>query len=168
MSGPMTHYTETQKDGWFLIKARPAPMATGPALAALFGAVVAATVLTVVVSDPGRHINIAGAIWFISAIGLGFLFAKWAVAADRRKRNIPTGDFGVQRGAVWLPNGTNLFITGQFTVNRRNTNHPGVMATAHYVALDYEGKSYVLAGGLTDAQSMAVSHEVYRRLNGEP
>ncbi|MEP6755723.1 MAG: hypothetical protein ABJA67_09500, partial [Chthonomonadales bacterium] len=89
-------------------------------------------------------------------------------ATDRRKRNIPTGDFGVQRGAVWLPGGKTLFITGQFAVNRNNTNHVGVMATAHFVSLDYEGKSYVLAGGMSDAQSMSVYNEVYRRLNGEP
>lgn len=168
MSRSITHFEETQKDDWYLISVTPPPMATGPALAALFGAVVLATVLTAIVSDPSRHINIAGAIWFISVIGLGFLFAKWAVAADRRKRNIPTGDFGVQRGAVWLPDGKTVFVKGQFSVNRRNTNVPGVMGTAHYVALDYEGKSYVLAGGMTDAQSLAVYNEVYRRLNGEP
>jgi len=145
-------------------------MATGPALLALIGAAVLATIITAVVSDPSRHINEAGAIWFVLVIVLGFLAAKWAVATDRRKRNIPHGgtSFGVQRGAVSLPGGKTLFITGRFAVNRRNTNVAGVMGIAHYVDLDYEGKSYILAGGMTDAQSMSVYNEVYRRLNGEP
>lgn len=169
MSAPVSYYEETQNDGWYVIRARPAPMATGPALAALFGAVVAATVLTGVISDPSRNINLAGAIWFVLVIGLGFVAARWALASDRRKRNIPEGgSFGVQRGAVSLPNGKTIFVTGQFAINRRNTGASGSMGIAHHVDLDYEGKAYTLAGGLTDAQSMSVYHEVFRRINGNP
>jgi hypothetical protein len=106
-------------------------------------------------------------IWLVTTVALSPL--TWPIfrKAYWKKRNIQGGPFAVKLGAVRLANGQHVSILDHFSVQRRNTKISGVSDIAYYVDLDVAGQNYVLAGGMTDNQSMAVYHQVNRRINGE-
>lgn len=71
-------------------------------------------------------------------------------------------------GGVLLPNERLLPITGQYVLSHRNDAPVRSGSQAHRVDLDLDRVSYTLAGGMSDAQSMSLYHEVGRRLRGDP
>ncbi len=174
LSGPAPgrrHFTEvTDADGWFAITAVPAPPTTPFAVAALLPAVAAAVVLTALWVAFGHSFE-ASAWFFWITLTLGVVvFRPMAQRRDHRIRNIQPAPFHVRHAEVRLPTGEELFINGMYAVTRRNSapyGHPST-ASAHHVDLDLDGVTYVLAGGMDDQSSMAVYHQVLRRLKGEP
>jgi hypothetical protein len=106
----------------------------------------------------------------------GFFFGAWAISTAlawapmrRRAKTKAAGTtFSVGQGGVLLPSGGFIPISGQYVLTRRNTAPYGQGAHAHRLDLDVEGVTYTLAGEMDDPQSMALYHEVGRRLRGDP
>lgn len=162
------HFTETQnKDGWYVINATPAPGLTPVRLASagLGGVVAIALTLAWVPEKAGDTVSFF--VWLALTGLASAVFWPLFRNAHFKKRKIQPGPFQITRGGILLPNGGALRITGYYAVHRRNTNAQGLMRIAHHVDIDVDGKTYTLAGGMTDAQSMAVFNRVNQRIKGE-
>lgn len=161
------HFTETQKEGWYVIDAKPAP-GLGPARLAtigLGGVVAIALTLAWVPEKAGDTVSFF--VWLALTAAASAVFWPLFRNAHFKKRKIQPGPFQITRGGILLPNGGALRITGYYAVHRRNTNAQGLMRIAHHVDIDVDGNTYTLAGGMTDAQSMAVFNRVNQRIEGE-
>lgn len=166
-SPTVQNFTETEEGGWYVIDAKPAPGQWQARLMA-YGIAGVMAIGTTLVFEPARTSEGASQlIWLLTTVALSPLtwplFRKWYW----KKRNIQGGPFAVKLGAVRLANGQQVSILDHFSVQRRNTKVSGVSDIAYYVDLDVAGQNYVLVGGMTDNQSMAVYHQVNRRINGE-
>ena len=161
------HFTETEDGGWYVIDAKPAPGQWQARLMAYGVSGVIAIGVTLILVSPRTSEGASQLIWLVTTVVLSPL--TWPVfrRAYWKKRAIQGGPFAVKLGAVRLANGHHVSIHDHFSVQRRNTKDAGVSDIAYYVDLDVAGQNYVLAGGMTDNQSMAVYHQVNRRINGE-
>jgi len=162
------HFTEIEQDGWYMIDAKPAP---GPVVSIWYLAFLLAGLITIVpavVFEPGR-ISAGGFLltWMPLSIALSALIFPLFRKFYLKKRNFQGGPFAVKRGAVRLANGNHVYIPDHYAVGRRNTDTQGLARIAYYVDLDVAGQNYVLAGAMTDNQSMAVYNQVNRRISGE-
>lgn len=161
------HFTETEDGGWYVIDAKPAPGQWQARLMAYGVAGVIAIGTTLFFEPANTSEGASQLIWLLTTVALSPLTWPLFRKAYWKKRNIQGGPFAVKLGAVRLANGQQVSILDHFSVQRRNTKVSGVSDIAYYVDLDVAGQSYVLAGGMTDNQSMAVYHQVNRRINGE-
>jgi hypothetical protein len=161
------HFTETQKEGWYVIDAKPAPGLAPVRLATvgLGGVVAIALTLFWVPEKAGDTVSFF--VWIALTAAASAVFWPLFRNAHYKKRKIQPGPFQITRGGIVLPNGGALHITGYYAVHRRNTNAEGLMRIAHHVDIDVDGKTYTLAGGMTDAQSMAVFNRVNQQIKGE-
>lgn len=166
-SSSVRHFTETEQDGWYVIDAKPAPGQWQARLMAYGIAGVIAIGVTLVLVSPRTSEGASQLIWLVSTVALSPLIWPLFRKSYWKKRNIQGGPFAVKLGAVRLANGHHVSIHDHFSVQRRNTKDAGVSDIAYYVDLDVAGQNYVLAGGMTDNQSMAVYNQVNRRINGE-
>lgn len=164
------NYTETEIGGWFEITALPFRPSTPYAITALIPAAIAATALTALWIAMGHEFEQSAWVWWLGVLAGVVGFHRLVRERDERVRKIQKAPFAVTGGIVRLPTGGEILVTGQFMVTRRNSAPYGHSATAHahHVDLDFGGRTYTLAGGMSDAQSMAVYHEVMRRLKGDP
>lgn len=164
------NYGETEADGWFEITALPFRPPTPYAIIALIPAAIAATALTALWIALGHAVEGSAWVWWLGVLVGVAGFHRLVRERDERLRKIQPRPFAVTGGIVRLPSGEEILIRGQFIVTRRNSSPYGHPATAHahHVDLDVDGRTYTLAGGMSDPQSMAVYHEVMRRLKGEP
>ena len=162
------HFTEIKNEhGLYVITAKPAP-GLGPvrlATIGLGGVVAIALTLAWVPEKAGDTVSFFA--WLaLTAVGTAVFWPLFR-NAHYKKRKIQRGPFQITRGGIVLPNGGSLHITGYYAVHRRNTNAQGLMRIAHHVDIDVDGKTYTLAGGMTDAQSVAVFNRVNQRIKGE-
>lgn len=163
------YFVETPADGWFEINAPPSPPATPYSIVALIPAAIAAAAVTFLWILAGHDFESSAWVFWLALIATVPLFRHVVRARDHRVRSIQPGPFAVGGGMVRLPDGRELLISGQFVVTRRNSAPDGHSATAHahHVDLEFDGMCHTLAGGLSDPASMAVYHQVMRRLKGE-
>lgn len=166
-SPTVQHFTETEENGWYVIDAKPAPGQWQARLMAYGVAGVMAIGTTLVFEPAHTSEGASQLIWLVSTVALSPLTWPLFRRPHWKKRAIQGGPFAVKLGAVRLANGEQVSILDHFSVQRRNTKVPGFGAIAYYVDLDVAGKNYILAGGLSDNQSMAVYNQVNRRINGE-
>jgi len=161
------HFTEIEQDGWYVIDAKPAP---GPGSVRLLAYIVAGVIaigITLVFVSPQTSEGGLLLIWLVSTIAFSALTLPLFRKFYLKKRNFQGGPFAVKIGAVRLANGQHVSIHDFYSVQRRNTGAPGLDHIAYYVDLDVAGQNYVLAGGMTSNQSMAVYNQVHRRISGE-
>ena len=167
---PIKHFEVREDNGLWRFQVAPGPPATPYTILAMIPAAVAAVAVTALWVLAGH--DLAGAAWtfFLPLAILTPVFRVPIRARDRRIRRMPRNpSFVIGQGLVVLPDGGDLQIAGQYVVTRRNSVPYGMPAAyGHHVDIDYNGVSYTLAGGLADQPSMALYHEVNRRLRGEP
>ncbi len=166
-SSSVRHFTETEQDGWYVIDVKPAPEPWSVPLLAYIVAGVMAVGITLIFVSPRRSEGGLLVIWLVSTVVFSALTWPLFRKTYLKKRNVQCGPFAVKIGAVRLAKGQHVSIHDYFAVHRRNTGAPGLDHIAYYVDLDVAGKNYVLVGGMTDNQSMAVFNQVNRRINGE-
>ncbi len=181
---PPLHVSED--DGWATIATTPAPLpfrltvisvifATG--LALLIG-------INMVIHSASPFTALITA--FIVWIGSGILIRKtWQSYHDSRRKVVhqplSVSSQGIRLGSTLIPpdridaitrhngqDGRVVVVAGRGMAAGVGQMAAGTLALltqiSHTVEVEHDGKSTVLAGGLTDAQAHAVSKEITRRL----
>lgn len=166
-SEPVRHFEIHKDDSMWTFTVRPTGFVMPVAWMALIPGALVAVFVTALWVTAGHDLDRSGGVFFAAWL----LGAALAFGPMRKRAQVKAAGttFSVGPGGVILANGGGVTITGQYVLNRRNSAAYGKPAAhAHVVSLDVDGVTYVLAEGMTDPQSMALYHEVGRRLRGDP
>jgi len=164
---PVRHFEVRHEDGLWTFTVRPNGIAMPATLLAMLpGAALAVFVIGLWLAA-GHDLDGSGVLFFTAWVAGTLL----CLGPMRKRAQVKAAGttFSVGTGTVILASGDGVLISGQYVLNRNNSAAYGQPAAyAHFVSLDVDGVSYVLADGMTDPQSMALYHEVGRRLRGDP
>lgn len=164
---PVRHFEVRQEDGLWAFTVRPTGFAVPTILMAMLPGALIAIVVTAFWMALGHDLDHSGVPFFAAWLaGTALRLGPARRRAEAKARGVT---FSVGHGGVVLPSGATVAITGQYVLNRRNAAAYGQPAAyAHYVSLDVDGVTYILAENMADVPSMALYHEVGRRLRGDP
>ena len=165
LPSPVRHFDVRQDGPLWVFTVRPSGLVL-PAviLAAIPGAAIAILVTASWLSV-GHDLNGSGGFFFSS--WLVFTALAWVPMRRRAQAQAEGVSFSVGVTGILLSSEQFLPILGQYVLTRR-VSQDSRPEHAHRVDIDVDGVSYTLAGGMGDQQSMALYHEVGRRLRGDP
>ncbi|WP_036112703.1 MULTISPECIES: hypothetical protein [Luteibacter] len=179
----------TEDHGWTTVATTPAPLPGRVSVVSWCLAIPAGWAGAALGAKVDAHSPLPVILGLAALVGCGVLITKLFKAGHDATRQVQRKPFQVSAQGIRLPNGT-LVAPGQvYAIRRGNTQSRqsvivggvGVVAgvsqaaamTAHLltqvsytVEVEHEGRSTILAGGLTEPQANAVSSEITRRLPG--
>lgn len=180
--------TVSEADGWTVITTTPAPLPKRlTAISVVFATGLAGVVwvaLMIRQASPLGATAAALAVWLTAGI---LIRRMWQVYHDARRKVVrqplSVCSRGIRLGPAIIPpdridaltrrnaqDGRVIVVAGHGVAAGVGQMAVGTLALlakiSHTVEVEHDGKSTVLAGGLTDAQAHAVSTEITRRLPG--